>query len=123
MTDLLQAFLRRELKVLGRRIARGDVDHLADISQGEAKLLGAENEAEDELGPDKTPREAVGRRRRFAIFRRDGFRCQLCGASHDGNTKLHVDHKVPLAKGGSNEDDNLWTLCEDCNLGKSDALL
>ena len=93
---------------------------MADVPTG---LFGAENEAEDELGPDKTPREAVGRRRRFAIFRRDGYRCQLCGASHDGKTKLHVDHKVPLAKGGSNEDDNLWTLCEDCNLGKSDALL
>jgi hypothetical protein len=29
-----------------------------------------------------------------------------------------VDHIVPREWGGSNEDRNLWTLCEECNLGK-----
>jgi 5-methylcytosine-specific restriction endonuclease McrA len=53
-------------------------------------------------------------------MKRDGYRCQLCGNSQEGGAKLHIDHRTPLAKGGSNEDDNLWTLCEDCNLGKSD---
>jgi 5-methylcytosine-specific restriction endonuclease McrA len=56
---------------------------------------------------------------RFKILRRDDYQCQLCGrtAEEDG-VKLHVDHKVPKAKGGTNDPDNLWVLCKDCNLGK-----
>jgi hypothetical protein len=33
---------------------------------------------------------------------------------------LHVDHKVAMANDGKSEDDNLWTLCYDCNRGKGD---
>lgn len=29
-----------------------------------------------------------------------------------------IDHIIPRDWGGSNEDSNLWTLCEECNLGK-----
>jgi hypothetical protein len=32
--------------------------------------------------------------------------------------KLVVDHIIPREWGGSNDDTNLWTLCEPCNLGK-----
>ncbi|MGL4943487.1 MAG: HNH endonuclease [Thermoguttaceae bacterium] len=32
---------------------------------------------------------------------------------------MHVDHIVPRSKGGTNDDDNLQTLCQKCNLGKS----
>jgi hypothetical protein len=28
---------------------------------------------------------------------------------------LVVDHKIPVDWGGSNEEDNLWAICEDCN--------
>lgn len=59
---------------------------------------------------------------RFRILRRDKFRCQLCGCSPaDGS--LHVDHKMPVAAGGTNADENLWTLCESCNLAKSDKIM
>ena len=34
--------------------------------------------------------------------------------------KLHVDHIKPVSKGGKTELSNLRTLCERCNLGKSD---
>lgn len=34
-------------------------------------------------------------------------------------TKLHVDHIKPWSKGGTTEYGNLQTLCEKCNLGKS----
>ena len=70
--------------------------------------------------PEKTPRESVSKSRRFEILKRDGYKCQLCGRSQSDGVTLHVDHRIPLAKGGANEDENLWTLCEDCNLGKSD---
>lgn len=56
---------------------------------------------------------------RYDIMARDGFRCVRCGASpSDGVTKLHVDHIVPVSKGGLSEMDNLQTLCSKCNLGK-----
>jgi HNH endonuclease len=58
---------------------------------------------------------------RYLILKRDGFRCQLCGASRvDSNfVKLEVDHKKPVSAWGLTEDSNLWTLCTACNKGKS----
>ncbi len=93
---------------------------LAEVPTG---YLGAERDEEDELASEKTPREFFSKRRRFEIMKRDHFRCQLCGISSAGGAQLHIDHRVPLSKGGSNEEDNLWTLCDRCNLGKSDILL
>ncbi|MGV3608926.1 MAG: HNH endonuclease [Planctomycetaceae bacterium] len=93
---------------------------MAEVPTG---YLGPETSEDDRIEIGSTPRETISKRRRFKIMQRDGFRCQLCGASSDGGFTLHVDHKVPLAKGGSNEEDNLWTLCKPCNLGKSDSLL
>lgn len=57
---------------------------------------------------------------RYDVLRRDGFRCQLCGATASDGVLLHVDHIVPVSKGGKTEMSNLRTLCERCNLGKSD---
>ncbi len=91
---------------------------MAEVPTG---YLGPETDENDEPNGDKTPRESISKSRRFAILKRDGYKCQLCGRSQDDGVKLHIDHRVPHAKGGSNEDDNLWTLCEDCNLGKSDG--
>lgn len=62
--------------------------------------------------------DSVNVRKRFLVLKRDGYRCQICGRSAQDNVILHVDHKVPKAKGGTNEMRNLWTLCQDCNLGK-----
>lgn len=59
---------------------------------------------------------------RWEILERDKHRCGYCGASGEG-VILHVDHRVPVAKGGPTERDNLVTACRDCNLGKRDTLL
>lgn len=45
---------------------------------------------------------------RRRILLRDGFKCQCCGIVRMDN---EVDHITPLEQGGSNEDDNLQTLC------------
>lgn len=47
-----------------------------------------------------------------AIKDRDGWRCRRCGASGQA---LHVHHIVSLSRGGTNEPDNLITLCETCH--------
>lgn len=57
---------------------------------------------------------------RYDIMKRDNFRCVLCGRSAQEGVKLHVDHIVPVARGGKTVPENLRTLCDQCNLGKSD---
>lgn len=56
--------------------------------------------------------------KRFEIFKRDGFTCQYCGRKPP-EVVLHVDHVMPVAEGGDNDEMNLVTACSDCNLGKS----
>ena len=55
---------------------------------------------------------------RYEVFKRDGFRCKFCGASSKDGANLHVDHIIPVSRGGKTELANLQTLCETCNLGK-----
>jgi hypothetical protein len=88
---------------------------MAEVPTG---YLGPETAIEDQI-TEKTPREAIPKSKRFEILKRDGYRCQLCGASQVDGATLHVDHKKPLARGGTYDDSNLWTLCDTCNLGKS----
>lgn len=63
-------------------------------------------------------RKAISKKVRFEVFKRDSFTCQYCGA-HPPQAVLHVDHIVPVAEGGGNEDTNLVTACDRCNLGKA----
>jgi len=63
-------------------------------------------------------------RQREAVMMRDGFRCQNCGRNaREDQVKLHIDHIVPWSKGGTDDIENLRTLCEECNLGKSDQVV
>lgn len=67
----------------------------------------------------KSPkRKSISKKRRFEIFKRDGFVCGYCGA-HPPAVVLHLDHIIPIKDGGDNSDYNLITACEGCNLGKA----
>ena len=59
---------------------------------------------------------------RYDVMRRDGFKCVLCGATAADGAKLHVDHIYPVSKGGKTVMSNLRTLCERCNMGKSNKI-
>ena len=52
---------------------------------------------------------------RAQVLARDRFTCQMCGK----RSELEVDHIVPVAKGGSWEMENLWTLCRDDHRSKT----
>ncbi len=52
------------------------------------------------------------------IFKRDGFKCIICGRGIDNGVEIHADHKIPLDKGGKNTLDNGQTLCSEHNLLK-----
>jgi hypothetical protein len=71
----------------------------------------------DSRGP-----RAPSLRLRFRVMLRDGFRCRMCGRSPavEAGVLLHIDHVVAWADGGATTLGNLQTLCERCNLGKSD---
>jgi len=48
-------------------------------------------------------------------------RCGYCRARQDYLPwTLEIDHIVPLAKGGSDDESNLWLACHSCNLFKAD---
>lgn len=64
-------------------------------------------------------RKGIPKRLRYLVFKRDDFRCRYCGATPPG-VVLHLDHIVPVSKGGPDTFENLITSCADCNLGKRD---
>jgi hypothetical protein len=50
-----------------------------------------------------------------------GNRCGYClSPQHLVMARLEIEHIVPLAKGGSNAEANLWVACPICNRYKSD---
>lgn len=60
---------------------------------------------------------------RYKVFKRDNCRCVVCGRSAKDGIILHVDHKIPYSLGGLTEINNLRTLCQDCNIGKSNKFI
>ncbi len=70
----------------------------------------------------------VSHRLRAAVFVRNHSICRLCGLAagdsyEDGRVvTLHVDHIVPKQEGGTDDMENLRTLCSRCNEGTRDNL-
>ena len=60
---------------------------------------------------------------RVDILRRDNNRCRSCGAGPSDGVTLHIDHIVPVSHGGRTLATNLQTLCQQCNLGKSNRFV
>lgn len=55
-----------------------------------------------------------------ALLTSQRFRCWWCGALVSDD--YHVDHRVPLSRGGTNDVGNLCITCPSCNLHKSDKM-
>lgn len=53
--------------------------------------------------------------------KRGRLHCWWCSELIEGDT-YHVDHRIPLAKGGSNAPENLCISCPTCNLSKGAKL-
>ena len=68
-------------------------------------------------------RRSISKETKVRIFARDNYCCKYCGRSRDDGVKLTVDHILPISKGGTDDLDNLWSLCQECNEGKGDLLL
>lgn len=57
---------------------------------------------------------SLGTRKR--LFAEQEGKCVYCAT--DLGRSAHLDHIVPLVKGGTNTDDNVQLLCQFCNLSK-----
>jgi 5-methylcytosine-specific restriction endonuclease McrA len=91
----------------------------------------------------KTPREVNGKKRTVTLYKYIGKKsrvtdegpvdqktraqvihaahgqCQMCGKTvQKHGITLVVDHKKPREWGGTNDSENLWAICEECNSGK-----
>jgi hypothetical protein len=56
----------------------------------------------------------------WSVLARDNWTCCSCGrSSKEEGITLEVDHIIPRSKGGTDDIDNLQTLCKKCNVGKS----
>ena len=64
----------------------------------------------------RVERGKVSNKLRFAIYKRDGYKCRKCGSTQC----LEIDHIVPISKGGKSTYNNLQTLCKRCNKEKGD---
>lgn len=67
---------------------------------------------------DTSRRKPISASLRREVFEADAYRCVICG----GYDHLQVDHIHPVSKGGTNDRENLQTLCRSCNAAKSDKV-
>lgn len=75
-------------------------------------------------GRDRNQVSTQTRRELINRARRDNCPCPLCDEPLGGfDEHLHIDHKIPRAKGGDSNLANLQVVHKSCNLKKSDKLL
>jgi 5-methylcytosine-specific restriction endonuclease McrA len=63
-------------------------------------------------------RKRVSKAKRRRVFERDGLACVACGTGEE----LSIDHVIPIAKGGTNDESNLQTMCAPCNNAKGNRI-
>ena len=67
----------------------------------------------------KKQRSLMTKELREQISRRDNYTCQICGKYMPDGVGLHIDHIIPVSKGGKSVPSNLQVLCSKCNGKKS----
>ena len=109
------------------------VKHMLDAGMPSAAIVAAVAEMEAAIASVCEPlvkdynsnkaRRRISKQRwkilREETFRRDEWTCVYCGAQDD----LTCDHIIPLARGGTNDNENLATACRSCNSSKGKKTL
>jgi hypothetical protein len=60
---------------------------------------------------------------RKAVIARDGRQCRYCAKLLGPRSALHLDHVIPLSRGGGDDAENLVVACARCNTRKGTRLL
>jgi hypothetical protein len=112
-TPVLSVFV--DLDTASNTITSATLDSGPPIGNGALEELLCNTWIEPILTRDATP-VTVGKRTRTippalrrAVLHRDGGRCSVAGCT--SRHRLEVHHIVPFSQGGSNDPDNLTTLC------------
>ena len=63
------------------------------------------------------------RRIRERVLQRDGYLCQACRTKGRVTPAGEVHHVVALSRGGTDDPDNLLSLCGPCHQQETDALM
>lgn len=121
---------------IGEVVTTAEVEYVAKISEGPRRVrelrtehgLRIESHKDNpalrpgeyvlvDLEPIPVVERAVDAAKRHRVLERDGFACVICGRrpSRDRRIWLEVDHIVPLSEGGSNDEENLRTLDNECH--------
>lgn len=107
----MNAYKRRwgSLRAVCELLAR---HHAGELTRSEVLAGGTEGRA----------RKTVPMQTRWAVLKRDRYRCTACGVTPAlrADVELNLDHIVPVSRGGGNEVENLRTLCRECNVGRGD---
>jgi hypothetical protein len=92
---------------------------VASLDQEQNQLVSYEVEVKSRRGTKRTRRDP-SLALRFFVLKRDRFCCVACGRSPAtvAGLVLEVDHDCAWSRGGETIEENLKTLCSDCNRGK-----
>jgi hypothetical protein len=102
---------------------------MARVAAGDPKAI-ARRRAQQESGSKRAVirrllfpelyREFVSRAK---VFERDGGKCRYCQkALRNVKNGWHLDHYIPLARGGEHSHANVCVSCPECNVQKSDMM-
>lgn len=90
------------------------------VVDGYVDVVGFDEETLDPI-PEQGFSGAELRKARQGLANRDGPLCQGCGIHGEDmpvGQSFHVDHKLPIARGGTDAFSNLQLLCPPCNQSK-----
>ena len=75
--------------------------------------------------PRSNQRDQSYREELVRMLHKQNFLCQICNSdmSSFNTSDVHIDHIIPLSRGGSNDTSNLQATCRTCNLRKADTAL
>ena len=71
----------------------------------------------------KNQRKLMNKELKDKIKKRDNYTCQICGKYMPDEVGLHIDHIIPINKGGRSVESNLQVLCDKCNLRKGKRII
>ena len=100
--------------LLRRSVEAGAPDPIRTAT--DAVNLAAMSLGVDQVALSRTVRRGFTVNQSRQVWDRDGWSCVTCGS----HVALTVDHIVPVARGGSDDLDNLQTMCQPCNSRKGD---
>lgn len=128
MADYIYLFQKKEINDNQLKTIIYGLIKYAEICKAEANIKNSKNKStyemdvpvlDDPIQDDASvERTKMSVSLRYDVLEKYNHTCQICGAKSP-EAVLHVDHITPISKGGKTEIDNLWVLCQECNLGKS----